>query len=152
MSFGFDLTNVSVEENLGGCLPAGTYTAKIERVEKRVSKTNANNKYLNVMYKVSGMASRNGAVFFDTVNIHNESEKAQDIGRKRLKSMMVSAGAPDDKINELGPDFLLNKIVTCVVGVEKSEGYEDKNKVFQVLPSDNSKSEPQTTSAPSGWV
>lgn len=136
MSFGFDLTKVETENNDRQPLPAGTYTAKIEKVEKRVSKKNDANKYLNVMYKVTGMEKRNGAVFFDMVNIHNTNKDAENIGRARLKSMFIAAGATEEQMNTLGPDWFEGKVVSCTIGVEKDSQYGDKNKVYMVSAAD----------------
>lgn len=153
MSFGFDLTNVKVEEGRGGCLPAGTYTARIEKVEKKTSKSNPDNKYLNVQYKVCNMEKRNGAVFFDTVNIHNQSQAAQDIGRSRLKAMLLACGVQD--VKNADESNLIGSVVTCVLGVEKREGYEDRSKVFQILPAENSGNSGESkvdTGATGGWA
>lgn len=145
MSFGFDLRNVDIEQSSNGPLPAGNYTAKIEKIEKKSSKKNEANKYLNVMYKVCDMNKRNGAVFFDIVNVHNSNDDAQNIGRKRLKSMLISAGAKEENINELGVEWLVGKKVNCVIGIEKDSQYGDKNRVYQVLPaSGNSEGEPES--------
>jgi len=132
MSFGFDLTKVDVETSERGPLPQGRYIATVEKVEKKSSKKNEANKYLNIMYKVCDMDKRNGAVFFDVVNIHNQNEVAQNIGRKRLKSMFVAMGAEENTINDLGPEWLVGKKVECEIGVEKDAEYGDKNKVFIV--------------------
>lgn len=132
MSFGFDLTKVDVESNERGALPAGTYTAKIEKVEKRTSKSNESNKYLNVTYKVCDMEKRNGAVFFDMVNIYNTNTEAENIGRKRLKSMFVACGATEDQMNSLTPEWFIGKKVDCVIGVEKDSQYGDRNRVYQI--------------------
>ena len=133
MNFGFDLTKVEVETDNRGALPAGNYTAVIEKVEKRSSKKNDKNKYINVQYKVCDMEKRNGAVFFDIVNIHNETDAAQELGRKRLKTMFIAAGASDSEMNTLTPEWFVGKKVECVIGVEKSEEYGDKNRVYQIL-------------------
>lgn len=150
--FGFDLRNVDVEDSKNNPLPVGTYTAKIEKVEKRESKNNSANKYLNVMYKVTGMEKRNGAVFFDIVNVYNQNEQAQNIGRKRLKSMLIASGATEDNISTLGPEFLIGKTVSCVLGVEKDSQYGDRNKVLQILSSETkAEKEDETKKAPS-WL
>ena len=153
MSFGFDLTNIEPEESRGGCLPAGTYTATIEKADKKESVNKATSKYLSIQYKVCDMESRNGAVFFDSVNIHNESEQAQEIGRKRLKSMLVACGASEAELKTVGPEFLIGKKVDCIIGIEKREGYSDRNKVFQVLKSEKAtEAKTVSNSAPTGWV
>lgn len=134
MSFGFDLTKVETEANKRGALPKGDYTATIEKIERKSSKGNSENKYLSVMYKVCDMPSRNGAVFFDNVNIYNTSQEAQNIGRARLKAMLLSAGAQEDNISGLDESFLVGKKVVCTLGIESSADYGDRNRVFQVSP------------------
>jgi hypothetical protein len=137
MSFGFDLTSVETEQNNRGLLPAGDYIAKIEKIELKTSKKNEANKYLNVQYKVCDMPSRNGAVFFDIVNIHNTNTDAQNIGRSRLKSMLLSSGVPEDKLGSVSQEYLVGKKVKCTLGIQKDSQYGDKNRVFQVTKADN---------------
>lgn len=141
MSFGFDLdlTNVSTEGSREP-LEAGTYIAQIKKVEKKTSKASAENKYINVMYKLCDNDKRNGAVVFDMVTTHNKSEKAQEIGRSRLKSMIIAAGSSKDQVNNQGPDFLLEKKVRITVVIEPDQNGEKRNKVVQVLPAGDIKS------------
>lgn len=156
MSFGFDLSKVDASGNDGGPIPAGRYTARIERVEQKVAKSNPNNKYLNIMYKICDMENRNGAVFFDVVNVINDNEKASEIGLKRLKSMFLAVGFNEEDASspKRGKDDLIGKKLVCVLGIEKNAEYGDKNRVLQVLKgdfSDNLEAKESEKNAPS-WL
>lgn len=131
MSFGFDLKSVEVEGGRSP-LPAGEYIAEIKKLETRTSKANAENKYINVMYKLCGNPKLNGAVVFDMVNTHNLNETAQNIGRSRLKSMILAAGSAPEEVNDKGPDFLIGKKVSITVTIESDDRNEKRNRVINV--------------------
>lgn len=129
---GIDFSKIE-DEKVGGPLPAGHYTAKIEKIEKKDSKKNPNNKYLNVQYKVTGMEKRNGAVFFDIVNIINANETAQNIGLQRYKSMLTACGYSVEQMKGVTPEQIIGKVVSCVLAVEKDNDGVERNRVKAVM-------------------
>lgn len=138
MSFGFDfdLTNVSPEGSREP-IEAGVYIAKIEKAEQKTSKAKAENKYINVMYRLCDNESKNGFVIFDMVTTHNSTEKAQEIGRSRLKSMFIAAGLTNEAMASATPASLVDKKVRISVIIDTDNKGEKRNKVVQVLEADS---------------
>lgn len=132
--FELDLTNVSPEGSREP-IEAGVYIAQIEKVEQRTSKAKPQNKYLNVMYKLIDNPSKNGFVIFDMVTTHNDNDKAQDIGRKRLKAMFVATGFSEEALKASNPGSLVGKKVRITVVIKKDDRTnENRNVVASILP------------------
>jgi len=126
--FGFDFESIESETKKGGVLPAGDYTVIVDRalLKPNSKKTGF---LINLVMKVCDMKKYNNATVFDNLNIKNESEKAQEIGRGRLKRMLELSGVPADKMKDAGPADLVAKKFKVYLSIEKSVGYDDRNKV-----------------------
>ena len=125
--FGFNTAEVDVTARQEyGTLPVGDYTLLALEAEEK--ETQSGGTYIKVKYEVAKGEHQGRFIWFN-FNIHNSSEKAQEIGRRQLVSWATAAGKPDAK----DTDALIGKPFKCTVGIEKGTGgYADKNtiKVF----------------------
>lgn len=155
MTFGFDLTQVVADDNQSGALPAGQYTVVVERADMTNTK-DGSGKYVKLMLRVCDMEKRNNAVIFENINVVNASEAAQDIGRKRIKSMLELIGMSEDQQKAAGPLDLIGKKFSVFVKVESNGQYGEENKIvsYSAAPSGVKHSEPEKQSDATGgkWI
>lgn len=114
------LNGVQEEPPKTSVLPKGVYNVAIEAIEPKTTK--AGGKALNLKLSVVGNKYNNFKVF-DFINIENANETAQAIGRSRLKKISTLTNTTDTS-------QMLGKKISISVGVETSEKYGDKNRVF----------------------
>lgn len=128
MDLGNLLNGVKPEEGRGGALPAGNYNVMIEKVEGK--DTAAGGKALSIQLRIFG-EKYNNAVIFDFINLsHPTSQEAADIGKGRAARIAELVG-------NTNTDGWLNKAVTVYAGVQKQEGFEDRNTIGQYKAYDN---------------
>lgn len=117
---GFAALNLSgVDEEQGGrTLQEGDHICRISSA--KLEKT-ANGQGIKLTVQLDGP---NGAYVRDVMNICNKSEQAQEIGRKRLKHLLIQAGHPNP--NQPGD---VQTMVGLFVGVHvvKGEDWTDQN-------------------------
>jgi len=126
--FGFDTSEVDV--NVQGSfdpMPEGEYILEATEAEEKQTKAGTGS-YLSVTFKVS-QPEFNGRKVWMNFNINNPSEKAQAIGRQQLVAWATAAG----KANASDSDQLIGRKFKCVLGIEKSAGYSDKNNIKAFL-------------------
>jgi hypothetical protein len=120
MNFGaLNLSGVTPDDGLA-YMTAGYHEAEIVEAtfEKNSKGTGA---FVKVMFR-----NDDGEVTFDQINVFNASPQAEEIGRKRLKAMLIAANHPN-------PDNPTD--VKTMVGlrlglhVEEGSPYRDKNGV-----------------------
>ena len=136
MSFGFDFGNIKEEEAFGGLLPNGEYKVFVDNAEIKKTKSGTGY-YINVKLKLKGNDKYDNAVLWDIVNIKNDNETAQEIGRQRLKRMLTIAGVAEDKMKDAGPESLIGKEYKVRVGVDKSKDFGDRNKITAYFAMDS---------------
>jgi len=72
-------------------LPVGEYCVIISSSEMKPTK-NGNGKYLQLVYDVIDESEYNGRKLFDRLNLVNESETAEKIGKSKLSSICHAVG------------------------------------------------------------
>lgn len=126
MSF-LDLTNLKVEARTPySVLPDGTYIVRVDKAEVKDT-VKAGGQMINVALKVTA-GDHAGRLIFDSFNIKNASEQAQNIGLQHLKTMMECAGmgAVLETVSDLS-----GKVVAVKVGQEKKRDSEEMRNVIK---------------------
>jgi hypothetical protein len=123
--FGFDPTEFEQNGSGGGnfeIMPEGEYTLKAIEAEQKETKK-GDGAYLAVTFEVV-KGEHTGRRVWQNFNVHNPSEKAQQIGREQVSAWSRAAGKP----NAQDSDELLERSFQCKLGIEKGTGgYSDKN-------------------------
>lgn len=104
-------------------LPAGWYTAVINSAEIKQTKTKTGS-YIAIRYDITG-PTHQGRVVFGNLNITNESQKAEEIGRQQLRGLMEAIGL--SKLTDT--DQLIGGNVKIKLKIESSQQYGDSNQV-----------------------
>ena len=127
MDLGNFVNGIKAEEETGGVLKSGVYDVFIEKINPKDTK--AGGKALNLQLRVFGAKCGN-AVIFDWINLMvPSSEKASEIGKRRLKKIIDLVGHSDTT-------KMIGGKMSVVVGVQTSEQYGDKNVVKSYLELD----------------
>lgn len=124
----FNLAEISAEEERS-VIPVGTYGAVIESAEMRETRTGTG-QFLALGFSLQGNAQYDNARVWTNLNLFNQNPKAQDIGRKELRRLADALGMS----NIVDTDEVIGKRLNIKVGIEKSEGYDDRNTVKAFLP------------------
>ena len=82
----FDINDLPESENSFEPIPAGLYPAEISAAESKPTK-DGNGQLINIQWKVIGENYSN-RVIFNTLNVKNQSEAAERIGKEQLRSLM----------------------------------------------------------------
>ena len=103
-------------------IPEGWYNVKI--TDASLNKTKAGTgEYIKVEYTVSG-ENFSGRRVWDLLNIRNPSEKAEEIGRRQLSSLMSAIGL--ETLNDT--DELVGADLKVKVKIKPAEGdYSESN-------------------------
>lgn len=104
-------------------LPAGEYHTRIVETSINTTKSGTG-QYIKLRLDVTG-PSHEGRVIFTNLNIKNDNQKAEEIGRQQLGSVMRAIGL--DSIQDT--DQLVGGAMAVKVTIRKSEEYGDQNDV-----------------------
>jgi hypothetical protein len=130
--FGFDLNEYASD---GGSkdyspLPKGEYTIKC--IEAELKDTKSGGQMIAAKFEVA-RGEHTGRFIWSNYNIHNNSEKAQQIGREQLSAWAKAAGKP----NANSVDELLERPFKCSLDIEAgTNGYADKNRIVGYILSE----------------
>jgi len=129
--FGFDLNEYQSEERSYEPLPKGEYVLKCTDAE--LKDTRSGGQMIAAAFEVVSGKYANRKVW-NNFNIHNNSEKAQKIGREQVAAWARAAGKP----NASSFDELLERQFTAVLDIEKgTDGYADKNRIVGYVSADS---------------
>lgn len=140
---GFDANNVQPSDF--DVLPAGEYEVVIVKSEKKATKS-GNGAMLSLELQVLNGPYQNRKLF-DNLNLWNQSETAAKIAKASLSAICRAVGVmtPNDSTD------LHNKPLRVKVKVEKSDEYDDRNKIVAYKPRNAGPQpkidNPQTTTA-----
>lgn len=139
-------------------IPEGWYNATITKAELANTKAGTGQK-IDVRYDITG-PTQQGRVMFQAINIRNQSQKAEEIGRQQLGELMRAIGLPrvEDTDQLIGTNMLIKIKIRKPTDKDKAAGYtEDKNEVagFKasgggIAPQPAAFAAPAATSAPAG--
>ncbi|MFZ8934073.1 MAG: DUF669 domain-containing protein [Bacteriovoracaceae bacterium] len=131
----FDLTNVEESNGEFKALPAGTYPAFVDGLEKRTSKTG--NDYLAVRFKTFGENHANRTLFTN-FNIWHANAKPKEIALSQVKSLLKASGVTEFKFKD--ENEFLDAIATarCTIKINNytDATYGEKNDIKGYLPLD----------------
>lgn len=141
-------------------IPEGWYNATITKAELGNTKSGTGQK-IDVRYDITG-PTQQGRVIFQAVNIRNQSQKAEEIGRQQLGEIMRAIGLArvEDTDQLIGGQLCIKIKIKTPTDKDKAAGYtENKNEVagFKAangtnapMPSSAPSSAPAASSAPGG--
>lgn len=105
-------------------VPDGWYSATMTKADLGETKNKTGLK-IDVRYDITG-PTHEGRVVFGSINIRNQSPKAEEIGRQQLGEIMRAIGLA--KVEDT--DQLVGARIQIKVGKSKpQEGYEVKNEI-----------------------
>ena len=122
--FGFDLQEYESSGTRDySPIPKGEYTIKCTDAETKT--TRSGGEMIAATFEVVG-GEYDGRKVWNNYNIHNDSEKAQKIGREQVASWARACGKP----NASSFDELLERKFIASIDIEKGkDGYADKNRI-----------------------
>jgi hypothetical protein len=137
-------------------IPEGWYTATITSAALGDTKSGSGKK-IDIRYDITG-PTQQGRVMFQAVNIRNQSQKAEEIGRQQLGEIMRAIGLAkvEDSDQLIGSSLQIKVKIRKPTDRDREAGYtEDKNEVagFKALSGSAipvAASKPAATSAPAG--
>ncbi len=141
-------------------IPEGWYNVSITKAELGTTKAGTGQK-IDIRYDITG-PSQQGRVVFQAVNIRNQSQKAEEIGRQQLGEIMRAIGLArvEDTDQLIGGQLCIKIKIKQPSDKDKAAGYtENKNEVagFKAangtnapMPSVAPSAAPAASSAPGG--
>jgi hypothetical protein len=139
-------------------IPEGWYNVTITKAELGNTKSGTGQK-IDVRYDITG-PTQQGRVIFQAVNIRNQSQKAEEIGRQQLGEIMRAIGLArvEDTDQLIGGQLCIKIKIRQPTDRDKAAGYtEDKNEVagFKavsggIAPKPAPNAAPAASSAPGG--
>lgn len=123
LGFNINASDLPQEESKFDPLPPGDYNVTIAGAEIAPTKSGTG-QYIKLKMTVTG-PTHQGRVVFSNLNIKNDSQKAEEIGRQQLGSIMRAIGLPAIQ----DTDQLIGGSLVVKLKIVKSEGYDDKNEV-----------------------
>jgi hypothetical protein len=147
----FSTDSLPVSDRSYDLIPEGWYNATITKAELNNTKAGTGQK-IDMRYDITG-PTQQGRVVFGTVNVRNQSQKAEEIGRQQLGEIMRAIGVA----NITDSDELIGGSICIRVKIKPAEnGYDARNEVsgFKsgsgVLPQVAATSAPEPTAQPGG--
>lgn len=147
----FSTDSLPVSDRSFDLIPEGWYNATITKAELNNTKAGTGQK-IDMRYDITG-PTQQGRVVFGTVNVRNQSQKAEEIGRQQLGEIMRAVGLA--KIQDT--DELVGGSICVRVKIKPAEnGYDARNEVsgFKsasgALPQVALTSAPEPTAQPGG--
>lgn len=119
----FDVNELPVSDNNYDPIPEGWYNVRIVSAEIKATKSGTG-QYISIRYDIIG-PSHQGRQVFGTLNIKNDSQKAEEIGRQQLGSLMRAIGLA--RVTDT--DQLINGELQVKLAIKRDEQYGDKNEI-----------------------
>lgn len=111
-------------------IPEGWYTATITKADLGQTKSGTGQK-IDMRYDITG-PTQQGRVIFGSINIRNQSQKAEEIGRQQLGEIMRSIGLAkvEDTDQLVGGQLCIKIKIRKPTDNDKANGYhDDKNEI-----------------------
>lgn len=139
----FSTDSLPVSDRSYDLIPEGWYNATITKAELNNTKAGTGQK-IDMRYDIVG-PTQQGRVVFGTVNVRNQSERAEAIGRQQLGEIMRAVGLA--KIQDT--DELVGGPICIRVKIKPAEnGYDARNEVSGFKSSSGALPQVTSTSAP----
>ena len=121
----FSTESLPVPDRSFELVPEGWYNATITKAELGKTKAGTGDK-IDMRYDITG-PTQQGRVVFGTVNVRNQSQKAEEIGRQQLGEIMRAVGLA--KINDsdelIGGSICIRVKIRQPTEQDKINGYGD---------------------------
>ncbi len=111
-------------------IPEGWYAATISKAELGQTKAGTGTK-IDLRYDITG-PTHEGRVIFSSVNIRNQSQKAEEIGRQQLGEIMRAIGLAkvEDTDQLIGGTLQIKVKIRKASESDKANGYgDDRNEI-----------------------
>jgi hypothetical protein len=130
--------SIDVQQQEFSLLPEDWYNAQIISSEIKPTK-DGGGAYLQLTYKIID-GKHSGRQVIDRLNVHNKNKIAEDIGKRRLNSMLGIMKIEDMKDTQQLHGFPLK--IKIIIRKDKTGQYSDTNEVKIVKACDNKIAEP----------
>lgn len=155
----FSTDDLPVSDRSYDLIPEGWYTATITKADLGQTKSGTGTK-IDLRYDITG-PSQQGRVIFGSVNIRNQSQKAEEIGRQQLGEIMRAIGLAkvEDTDQLIGGQLQIKIKIRKPSENDKANCYnDDRNEVggwksvngSAPIPASTSTAAPAASSAPGG--
>jgi hypothetical protein len=153
----FSTDDLPVSDRSYDLIPEGWYNVSITKADLGQTKSGTGTK-IDMRYDITG-PSHEGRVVFGSINIRNQSQKAEEIGRQQLGEIMRAIGLAnvEDTDQLIGGQIQIKIKIRKPTDNDKANGYhDDKNEIggWKSLngstPLPASTAAPAATSAPGG--
>lgn len=121
-----NLENVEVKNDFD-VLPAGVYSAYVDRVEWKTSKAGAD--YLSAGFKTFG-GENEGRYVWNMWNLMHPKDQVKNIALQDIKRLLIAAGKESELEGDLSKERLAEIVSTCRVKIKvnvKTDDYGTKN-------------------------
>ncbi len=126
----FSTDELPVSDRSYDLIPEGWYSAAITKADLGQTKSGTGQK-IDMRYDITG-PTQQGRVVFASVNIRNQSQKAEEIGRQQLGEIMRAIGLAkvEDTDQLIGGQLQIKIKVRKATDNDKANGYhDDRNEV-----------------------
>jgi len=106
-------------------IEAGEYLVSCVKAEVKQTK-DGQGAYVACEFRIQE-GNHEGRKLFQNFTVANKSEKAVQIGRGQIKSFLLASGSKTFDMKDITD--MCGKICIAKVGIEKSDGYADRNKI-----------------------
>lgn len=143
MQLNYNVNDLPKDEgNSFELLPKGKYDAFVKAVEQRTTR-DGRGSYLAVKFEiVSGEYAKR--VVFHNITLTNASAKAEEIGKKQLRTLMEARNL----VTISDDQQLIGATVTLNVDIESDPGYDDRNTVRGISLKTGATPAPQAAPTP----
>jgi hypothetical protein len=145
----FSTDELPVSDRSYDLIPEGWYTASITKADLGQTKSGTGTK-IDMRYDITG-PTQQGRVVFASVNIRNQSQKAEEIGRQQLGEIMRAIGLAkvEDTDQLIGGQLQIKIKIRKASDNDKANGYhDDRNEVGGWKSMNGSTPLPASTAAP----
>jgi hypothetical protein len=145
----FSTDELPVSDRSYDLIPDGWYTASITKADLGQTKSGTGTK-IDMRYDITG-PTQQGRVVFASVNIRNQSQKAEEIGRQQLGEIMRAIGLAkvEDTDQLIGGQLQIKIKIRKASDNDKANGYhDDRNEVGGWKSMNGSTPLPASTAAP----
>lgn len=121
----FSVDSLPVSDRNYDLIPEGWYTATITKADINATKSGTGQK-IDMRYDITG-PTHEGRVVFGTINIRNQSAKAEEIGRQQLGEILraIGLGTIQDSDQMIGGVLGIRVKIKHPSEQDKANGYSD---------------------------
>jgi hypothetical protein len=121
----FSVDSLPVSDRSYDLVPEGWYTATITKADINMTKSGTGQK-LDMRYDITG-PTHEGRVIFGTINIRNQSARAEEIGRQQLGEVLraIGLGTIQDSDQLIGNVLGIRVKIKHASEADKANGYSD---------------------------